>query len=54
MIFQEQTLHVRQWYSRFGLQVVKLHKEPDDHIGLELEFVAHLANLALQAIRSEK
>ncbi len=50
MIFQEQTLQVRQWYSRFGLQVANLHNEPDDHIGLELEFVAHLANLALQAV----
>ncbi len=28
----------------------KLNREPDDHIGLEFLFVAHLASLALQAI----
>jgi putative dimethyl sulfoxide reductase chaperone len=49
-VFQEQTLQVRQWYSRFGLQAERLYREPDDHIGLELGFVAHLASLTLQAI----
>jgi TorA maturation chaperone TorD len=43
---------VRGWYSRFGLEVVKLHQEPDDHIGLELEFLAHLAKLGMQAIET--
>lgn len=52
LVFQQQTLQVRGWYSRFGLEVVKLHQEPDDHIGLELEFLAHLAKLGLQAIET--
>jgi TorA maturation chaperone TorD len=43
---------VRDWYARFGLTVPNLHREPDDHIGLELSFVAHLAELALQAIQT--
>jgi TorA maturation chaperone TorD len=47
LTFQEQTLQVREWYRRYGLQVEKLHHEPDDHIGLELEFVAHLAKMGL-------
>jgi putative dimethyl sulfoxide reductase chaperone len=50
LIFQEQTIQVRQWYWRFGLQAEKLYQEPDDHIGLELIFVAHLAGLALAAL----
>jgi len=50
MVFQIETLQVREWYRRFGLQAEKLHNEPDDHIGLELEFVAHLAKLGLLAL----
>jgi TorA maturation chaperone TorD len=50
MIFQEQTLQVRQWYRRFGLEPEKLYSEPDDHIGLELSFLAYLAQLGLQAL----
>ncbi|MBN8579156.1 MAG: molecular chaperone TorD family protein [Anaerolineae bacterium] len=50
LIFQEQTLQVREWYARFGLQAERINKEPDDHIGLEMLFIAHLASLALQAI----
>lgn len=50
LTFQESTLQVREWYRRFGLESDKLHHEPDDHIGLELEFVAHLARRALLAL----
>jgi TorA maturation chaperone TorD len=50
LTFQEQTLQVRQCYARFGLQCEKLYNEPDDHIGLELAFTAHLSSLAAQAI----
>lgn len=50
LLFQEETLQVRQWYRRFGLEPVDLHKEPDDHIGLELTFVAYLAALASDAL----
>lgn len=50
LLFQEQVLEVRNWYRTFDLEILNLHKEPDDHIGLELAFVAHLANLAVQAI----
>jgi TorA maturation chaperone TorD len=47
LIFQEQTLEVREWYRRFGLEAEHLHREPDDHIGLELAFLAHLAQLGI-------
>jgi TorA maturation chaperone TorD len=48
-LFQEETLAVRNWYRRFGLQAERLYAEPDDHVGLELAFLAHLAQLALAA-----
>lgn len=50
LLFQETMLDVRNWYTRFGLELVNAHREPDDHIGLELLFVAHLAQLGLQAV----
>jgi putative dimethyl sulfoxide reductase chaperone len=50
LTFQERTLQVREWYARYGLQADKLHHEPDDHIGLELEFIAHLAKAGLAAL----
>ncbi len=50
MVFQEQTLQVREWFRRFGVETEKLHREPDDHIGLELSFISHLAMLGLQAL----
>jgi TorA maturation chaperone TorD len=53
MVFQEQTLDVRNWYRRFGLEPENLHKEPDDHIGLEMTFVAYLAELAVKALEEE-
>ncbi|HVN16344.1 MAG TPA: molecular chaperone TorD family protein [Anaerolineales bacterium] len=50
LVFQVQTLQVREWYSRFKLQAERINREPDDHIGLELIFIAYLAARALQAM----
>ena len=50
LVFQEQTLDVRSWYRRFGLEPEKLYSEPDDHIGLEMAFLAHLARRGLRAL----
>ncbi len=52
-IFQEQTLEVRDWYHRFDLESVKIRKEPDDHLGLELAFLAHLAGQASYALEAQ-
>lgn len=52
LVFTETTLNVRRWYRRFGLELENLHKEPDDHIGIELAFMANLANLAGQALEA--
>lgn len=43
LVFQRETLEVRACYREFDLQVERLHHEPDDHVGYELEFVAALA-----------
>lgn len=51
-IFDEQTLKVREWYRRFGMESVNIYKEPDDHLGLELNFLAYLAGEAVRAIES--
>lgn len=50
LVFQQQTHEVREWYARFGLQIERFNREPDDHIGLELSFIAHLATRALNVV----
>jgi putative dimethyl sulfoxide reductase chaperone len=52
LLFQEQTFQVREWFARYGLQIEQKYKEPDDHIGLELGFIAHLAALALTSLEA--
>lgn len=54
LVFQQQTLEVRNWYQRFGLESEKIHQEPDDHIGLELLFMARLATLGIQALDQQE
>ena len=49
LTFQEPTLQVRELYERFGLRAPAIHREPDDHLGLELAFVATLSDLAAQS-----
>lgn len=50
LVFQEQTLQVRNWFRKYGLESHRIYHEPDDHIGLELSFIAHLDQLALEAV----
>jgi TorA maturation chaperone TorD len=42
LLFNEDTLRVRQFYEHHGMMLKDKYKEPDDHIGLELEFIAYL------------
>ena len=49
LTFQEPTLQVRELYEQFGVQAPAVHREPDDHLGLELAFVATLSDLAARA-----
>lgn len=49
-LFGKNTLEVREQYRRHGLQIERLHAEPDDHLGLMLGFVGHLVGLEADAI----
>ena len=50
LLFQEPTAQVRVFYRRHGLEVPRLNQEPDDHFGLELAFMAVLAERTVAAV----
>lgn len=50
LVFDEETLEVRQAYRQLGLRAPHLNKEPDDHIGLEFSFIAQSCLRALDAL----
>ncbi|MFC5369569.1 TorD/DmsD family molecular chaperone [Arcanobacterium bovis] len=50
LIFDEQTLEVRNFYRELNLEAPHLNREPDDHIGLEFDFIAQAATLWLTAL----
>ncbi|MFP7707751.1 molecular chaperone [Trueperella sp. LYQ141] len=50
LVFDEDTLIVRKDYRQLGLQAPHLHKEPDDHIGLEYDFIAQGLARSLNAL----
>lgn len=52
LIFEEDTFAVRAAYAEFGLAAPRLNQEPDDHIGLEMAFVAELCVRGLDALDS--
>lgn len=52
LVFDVQTIEVRQAYRRFGLECPYLNTEPDDHVALEASFVATLAVRALDALEA--
>lgn len=54
LVFEAETMQVREFYRRFGLQAPRLNREPDDHISLELEFCATLLNKALDAAEADE
>ncbi|MCL3860739.1 molecular chaperone TorD family protein [Actinotalea sp. K2] len=53
LVFDRPTFEVRAAYLAFGLQAPRLNREPDDHLGLELSFLAALCARALDAIEHE-
>ncbi|WP_211489935.1 TorD/DmsD family molecular chaperone [Georgenia thermotolerans] len=53
LVFDRETLEVRAAYAQFGLAAPRLNQEPDDHIGLELGFLATLCVLGLDAIEAD-
>lgn len=54
LLFDEQTLEVRAAYAEFGLAAPHLNRAPDDHLSLELEFVATLSERWLDATTDQE
>ncbi len=54
LIFQESTLKVRQAYLQYNFLPSRYPHEADDHIALELDFMAHLARLAIEYFEMEE
>ncbi|MHB1065445.1 MAG: TorD/DmsD family molecular chaperone [Georgenia sp.] len=50
LVFEQETMDVRAAYAEFGLAAPRLNKEPDDHLGLELNFVSMLCVRAMDAL----
>ena len=50
ILFDVQTLQVRRAYQQFAMPTPWLNVEPDDHIGLEMRFIAYLCALGLAAL----
>lgn len=50
LVFDAQTLEVRAAYRRAGLRAPELNREPDDHLGLELDFLARCCTASLDAL----
>ncbi|WP_053599860.1 TorD/DmsD family molecular chaperone [Bacillus sp. FJAT-18017] len=47
LLFEEQTLKVRESYKTYGLSFIRENNEPEDHILIELEFLAHMILMTL-------
>lgn len=50
LMFEEQTINVREFYGRYGMQISNFGAEPDDHIGLELQFMALLTKKSIESL----
>lgn len=50
LLFEAPTFAVRAAYRAFDRVAPALNREPDDHLGLELDFVAHLSLRVLDAL----
>ena len=50
LVFERETMLVRAAYSEFGLAAPRLNREPDDHLGLELSFLATLCVRGMDAL----
>lgn len=53
LLFQESTLRVRQFYRKYGYLPQAYPHVADDHISLELHFMAKLSQRALEAFGQE-
>lgn len=54
IIFQESTLKVRQAYLEYEFLPSNYPHEADDHLAMELDFMAHLSKMALERFEEEE
>lgn len=40
LVFDQETIEVRRYYGAMGFEAPHLGSEPDDHIGLEMDFLS--------------
>lgn len=50
-LMTDETIEVRGRYLEAGMALKELHSVPDDHIGIELEFLYHLTKEAFALLR---
>lgn len=50
VIMGEETLRVRALYARYGLAASEAGRQPDDHLGLQLQFLSTLAARAAERL----
>ncbi|MDO5672373.1 MAG: molecular chaperone TorD family protein [Actinomycetaceae bacterium] len=50
LLFEDVTLQVRDFYRTCGYEAPFLNREPDDHIGLELDFLGKLLGRAQESL----
>jgi TorA maturation chaperone TorD len=53
LLFQEETLQVRTIYLKNQLMSLQNGREPEDHLGLELDFMYQLSNLATDLLKDK-
>ena len=54
LVMTEPTLAIRDFYRRYGVEIHTGEHEPDDHIGLQLAFIAHLLGNILDAVEQDQ
>ncbi len=54
LLFQPETLSVREIYRGYGLMSARLGSEPDDHIGLELQFLCETCHMAAEMASADE
>lgn len=50
-LMTDETIEVRRRYLEAGMAIKELYRVPDDHIGIELEFLYYLANESAALLR---
>lgn len=52
LLFQRNTIEVRNVYLQFGYEVEQKNLEAEDHVGLELDFMFHLNDLTRRSLKN--